>query len=149
MMMTYILTLGISIHVCQVHSYTEFSPVRSYLHEHDRYIRNKWILSCFPLHNRFAAAQLEQHWQRFPFHKQPLYEIKEYFGEKVALYFCFLEHYMTFLCIPAVVGLPLQIAVFVLDDYSGQPSLFTCGGRYEPPRFVYMSLLCNLVLCCN
>jgi hypothetical protein len=84
-----------------------------------RYIRKKWILSCFPLHNRAAAEELENHWQRFPLSRQPLYEIKEYFGEKVGLYFSFIEHYVTFLCIPAVMGLPLQIAVFVLDDYSG------------------------------
>eukprot|EP01036_Dinobryon_divergens_P031545 gene31545-40962_t len=83
-----------------------------------RYIRKQWILSCFPLHNRAAATELESHWQRFPLCRQPLYEIKEYFGEKVGLYFSFTEHYMTFLCIPAVVGLPLQIAVFVLNDYS-------------------------------
>ena len=85
-----------------------------------RYIRKQWILSCFPLHNRPAAEELETHWQRFPLNRQPLYEIKEYFGEKVGLYFSFIEHYVTFLCIPAVVGLPLQIAVFALNDYSGQ-----------------------------
>ncbi len=85
-----------------------------------RYIRNGWLKACFPLHNRAKTENLQIEWQKFPFHSQPLAEVKEYFGEKIGMYFAFMEHFTSFLCIPAVVGVPLQIAVFVLNDYSGQ-----------------------------
>ena len=84
-----------------------------------RYIRSGGLKACFPLHNRAKTENLGVEWMKFPFKAQPLYEIKEYFGEKVAMYFTFMEHYTTFLAIPAVVGLPLQIAVFAMNDYSG------------------------------
>jgi anoctamin-10/anoctamin-7 len=85
-----------------------------------RYIRSGWLKACFPLHNRAKTENLHIEWQKFPFKAQPLDEIKEYFGEKIAMYFTFMEHFTTFLCIPAFVGLPLQIAVFALNDYSGE-----------------------------
>jgi hypothetical protein len=84
-----------------------------------RYIRSGWLKACFPLHNRAKTENLHIEWQKFPFKAQPLNEIKEYFGEKIAMYFNFMEHYISYLCIPAVVGLPLQIAVIVMNNFSG------------------------------
>ncbi len=36
----------------------------------------------------------------------------------MALYFAFVGHYTYTLLLPAIIGLPLQIAVFALDNYS-------------------------------
>lgn len=83
-----------------------------------RYLRNGWLLGCFALHNRSESEQLYHRWKKFPFRGQPKTLIKNYFGEKIGLYFCFMEHYTRFLSVPAFVGIPLQIAIYVLDDYS-------------------------------
>lgn len=83
-----------------------------------RYIKNGWLLACYPLHNRKATEHLETQWTRFPRKSQPLNEVKEYFGEKIALYFTFMQHFTNFLSLPAFIGVPLQIAVFILNDYS-------------------------------
>lgn len=74
--------------------------------------------ACFPLHNRERTEIMTIKWQSFPFQRLPLDDLKEYFGEKVALYFVFMEHFTSFLTLPAVIGIPLQIAVFATNDYS-------------------------------
>eukprot|EP01038_Epipyxis_sp_PR26KG_P005759 gene5759-7950_t len=83
-----------------------------------RYLRMKWMLACFPLHDRSRTEVLELEWMRFPFKKLPMPLINDYFGEKVAMYFAFMEHYTQFLTVPALVGIPLQIAILVTNDFS-------------------------------
>jgi hypothetical protein len=85
-----------------------------------RYLRSGWLRGCFPLHHGGGADTLLFALNRFPLraHSLPLYQIKEYFGEKVGLYFAFMEHLCRCLAPPALIGVPLQVAVFVLDDYS-------------------------------
>lgn len=83
-----------------------------------RYIRKGWLKACFPLHNRAKTQKLDIEWAKYPWQRLPLYHMKEYFGEKITMYFCFMEHFVTFLTLPAAVGLPLQIAVWATNDYS-------------------------------
>jgi hypothetical protein len=84
----------------------------------DRYIRNGRVLACFALHNREKTRDLEVMWSQFPWKALPLDHMKEYFGEKITMYFAFLEHFLAFLLAPAIVGLPMQIYVFAVSDYS-------------------------------
>ncbi len=67
-----------------------------------RFILNGTLLGYFPLHNRYKTKTIEKKWEHYPFKRLPLTEFKEYFGEKLGLYFGFMEHYCTFLWIPAV-----------------------------------------------
>lgn len=67
-----------------------------------RYMRNKTLLSCFPLHNRIKTRSIEVKWELYPRQRLPIHDLKEYFGEKLGLYFAFMEHYSTFLWTPAV-----------------------------------------------
>lgn len=85
-----------------------------------RYLASGWLKAVFPLHNRVESHKLAVKWDVFPLRNihLPLNEFKEYYGEKIGLYFVFMKHYTEFLCIPALVGVPLQIAVFALNDYS-------------------------------
>ncbi|XP_046811652.1 mucin-4 [Lucilia cuprina] len=62
------------------------------------------ITQIFPLHETKTLTQLQYSWVRQVFAPQPLDDIAEYFGVKVALYFAWLGHYTCALGVPAVFG---------------------------------------------
>ncbi|KAK4471273.1 hypothetical protein MN116_004716 [Schistosoma mekongi] len=69
------------------------------------------ILQIFPLHEQDELDKLTNIWIRRWIVLQPLDEIKEYFGIKVALYFAWLGHYTYSLIFPAIVGLMVWLFV--------------------------------------
>ncbi|KAJ1427837.1 calcium-activated chloride channel-domain-containing protein [Ochromonadaceae sp. CCMP2298] len=85
-----------------------------------RYIRSGWLLACYPLHDKKKADELMHEWRKYPLQKLPLDRFKNYFGQKVGMYFAFLDHFAISLVLPAIVGLPLQIAVFATGNYSAE-----------------------------
>jgi hypothetical protein len=87
-----------------------------------RYIRSGWLLGCYPLHDQAKKDAIWAEWREYPRKPLPLTRFKDYFGEKNGLYFAFMQHFVNFLAIPAIVGVPLQVAVFVTGDYSGTDS---------------------------
>nr|XP_044605867.1 anoctamin-9 isoform X3 [Equus asinus] len=72
----------------------------------------------FPLHKR--EEDLIKKWAQWRnmFHKQPIDEIRDYFGEKVALYFAWLGWYTYMLVPAAVVGVLIFLSGFALFDTS-------------------------------
>ncbi|CAH8558225.1 unnamed protein product [Heterobilharzia americana] len=69
------------------------------------------INQIFPLHEPNALEKLTRIWIRGWIVHQPLDEIKEYFGAKVAIYFAWLGHYTYSLIFPSVVGLIVWLFV--------------------------------------
>eukprot|EP00808_Paulinella_micropora_P028746 g27824.t1 len=64
------------------------------------------LIEAFPLHDNDTRDALEKKWFTWwPVFSQPLHEIRDYFGEKVAYYFSFLQFYCQWLVIPACLGL--------------------------------------------
>lgn len=68
---------------------------------------NGIVLSHFPLHDFHQLVRLQRSWVRFFSWKYeiPLDEVKDYFGEKIGLYFAFLKYYVKWLRTPAVLGI--------------------------------------------
>ncbi len=69
-------------------------------------IKQNCMLAFFPLHDFVELRALEELWIRFaqlPW-KQHVDEVKDYFGEKIGMYFLWVGHYTSWLMSTAVVG---------------------------------------------
>uniref|UniRef100_A0AAR5PLA5 Anoctamin n=2 Tax=Dendroctonus ponderosae TaxID=77166 RepID=A0AAR5PLA5_DENPD len=79
------------------------------LHENQSIVplaHNKQLITkIYPLHDDEELKKLAGSWYMPRWFKQPIGDIKEYFGESIALYFAFLEYYTLALVVPSVLGL--------------------------------------------
>lgn len=69
-------------------------------------VRDKCLLGFTPIHDIVELRALEEGWLRFiqaPW-RQRVDAVKDYFGEKIGLYFLFLGHYTTWLISAGVAG---------------------------------------------
>uniref|UniRef100_A0A8C9UR40 Anoctamin n=1 Tax=Spermophilus dauricus TaxID=99837 RepID=A0A8C9UR40_SPEDA len=91
----------------------------------DRLLTSNTYSSAYPLHDPAEPPStvnerytLYQNWARFSYFykEQPLDLIKDYFGEKIGIYFVFLGFYTEMLLIAAVVGLACLIYGILLMD---------------------------------
>ena len=81
----------------------------------ERLIADGTFLAAYPLHESYNIVNgqktdrllLWEYWARPKtwFIYQPLHIIRQYFGEKLALYFSWLGFYTTWLVLPSIVGL--------------------------------------------
>jgi anoctamin-10/anoctamin-7 len=84
-----------------------------------RMLKEQAIMANYPLHDTHLREQLQREWLaplRMP-NNQPFTEIKDYFGEKIALYFAWLGHYTTWLIAPSIIGVLTAANVY----YTGDP----------------------------
>ncbi|XP_037324609.2 anoctamin-8 isoform X3 [Pungitius pungitius] len=65
------------------------------------------IQQLFPLHEQRILSQLMKSWVQAVCEKQPLDDICDYFGVKIAMYFAWLGFYTTSMLYPAVIGFVL------------------------------------------
>uniref|UniRef100_A0A3Q3EUE4 Anoctamin n=1 Tax=Kryptolebias marmoratus TaxID=37003 RepID=A0A3Q3EUE4_KRYMA len=65
------------------------------------------IQQIFPLHEQRILGQLMKSWVQAVCEKQPLDDICDYFGVKIAMYFAWLGFYTTSMLYPAVIGFVL------------------------------------------
>jgi len=76
------------------------------------------LLAYFPLHNVAQRDMFDDKWLSWCYlpWNQPLQHVREYFGEKVAMYFAFLGHYAASLMVLALFGVA-GFVFEVLNDY--------------------------------
>lgn len=121
-----------------------------------RYLKNGWMKGCFPFHHEGKRKELQRKISSYPFQSFPFDEFKEYFGEQMGIYFTFVHHYVLFLLRPAVIGIPLQIAVWVIDDYNAPFLPFFAVfialwsvGILEVRSMYSISIVCIIILFSN
>jgi hypothetical protein len=88
----------------------------------EKMLKKQQILALYPLHDPNSLHLLKTSWLEAPVWalpwSQPLGLIKEYFGEKIALYFSFMSHYTQALLVPAILGVGCQLVVWVTGNWS-------------------------------
>lgn len=88
--------------------------------EVSKLLHKKKILAMYPLHDQHDLTAIRDKvldkWT-LPW-EVPVLDIKEYFGEKIALYNVFLGHYSQWLIIPSIIGLAFQLVVWGTLDFS-------------------------------
>ncbi|XP_053954461.1 anoctamin-5 [Anastrepha ludens] len=106
-----------------------------------RLLNDSTYLACFPLHEgrydrphssgmSFDRRVLYLTWAHPSqwYKKQPLCLVRKYFGDKIALYFCWLGFYTEMLVYPAVVGtLCFLYGLASLDSEDNTPSKEICN----------------------
>ncbi|XP_037040102.1 anoctamin-10 isoform X2 [Bradysia coprophila] len=63
------------------------------------------VESVYPLQNKEFLKKFGPEWYLSSLKKQPVEKIREYFGESVGIYFCFVEYYTVALVVPAILGI--------------------------------------------
>ena len=77
------------------------------------------VVKFFPLHDEESLEKLRKEWTPNLLtcrSKQPMNDVKDYFGVKIAFYFAFIEYYNYLIIYPAVLGLALQIVIYVTQN---------------------------------
>ena len=83
----------------------------------DLHIMKEFKISIedFCIHKQKPLEELKEIWAhpKKVFLSQPLHKIRDYYGEKIGLYFAWMEMYKRFMIVAGVVGLIVQIVLFV------------------------------------
>lgn len=98
------------------------------------------IKDFFPLHDEVELRSLEQRWFIFwqlP-HNTPISLIKDYYGEKIGLFFGYLSHYTQWLVLPSILGFFSWIEVAYND---GDPN-----GYSTPAYAAFMAIWATVYL---
>eukprot|EP00931_Biecheleriopsis_adriatica_P004326 TRINITY_DN106018_c0_g1_i1.p1 TRINITY_DN106018_c0_g1~~TRINITY_DN106018_c0_g1_i1.p1 ORF type:complete len:762 (-),score=149.67 TRINITY_DN106018_c0_g1_i1:75-2360(-) len=82
------------------------------------------LLHYFPLHEQSQLEDMDKQWFRTFVTGRNIDKVRDYFGERVALYFLFMSHLTRWLVLPSLAGMVL----FVLDLLVQTPDNFTSFG---------------------
>jgi len=82
----------------------------------------KKIHAYYPVHERLPQQDLTAAWASRAsfFQPQPINKVRDYFGEKISLYFSWLGFYTTWLALPGIFGLAIQIGHWALGTPDNQ-----------------------------
>lgn len=106
------------------------------------------ILHFFPLHDPSSRDDLARVWFGWRVNpwQQPLDDIKEYLGEKIALYFAFTGHYTTWLVPLSIASVIIIIYYFVLYCESGTLMEVMNNGFLVPFFCIFVAVWAQLML---
>ena len=84
----------------------------------EKMIHNKCLEAAFALHDYNQLQELQEEWLQllaWP-SAQPFLKIRNYFGEKMALYYVFLGNYTEYLALPSIIGIGIYISWLVISN---------------------------------
>jgi hypothetical protein len=109
---------------------------------------SRTLLSYYPLHDEGVRTDLTLNWLAFkvlPW-QQPLYDVKEYLGEKVTLYFAFTGHYTTWLVSLSVASSMVIVYFFALMVMEGNLINALNKGFMIPFFCIFVAVWAQLML---
>jgi hypothetical protein len=83
-----------------------------------RLIKDNCLMTVFPLHDAVELREVEERWMRIcelPW-RQNIEHVKDYFGEKIAMFFLWLGHYTSWLLPAAIISFFAWINVAADDN---------------------------------
>lgn len=106
------------------------------------------ILCFFPLHDTAARDELARNWfgWRVKPWEQPIDDVKEYLGEKVALYFEFTGHYTTWLLPLSIGGILVCVDLAVETAVEGSIDTALNSGYTIPFYCIFVSFWAQLMI---
>lgn len=106
------------------------------------------IAHFFPLHDTASRDDLARVWFGWRVNpwQQPLDDVKEYLGEKIALYFAFTGHYTTWLVPLSVASVVIIIYYFILYCQSGTLMEVMDNGFLVPFFCIFVAIWAQLML---
>jgi hypothetical protein len=111
-------------------------------------MQNGSILSCYPMRDIKVARRLDREW--LPYHvrpwQQPIDDIRDYFGEKIALYFEFLGHYTTWLIPNAIFGVIVMADILIETALYGSLANALGAGAIVPFYCIFVSFWSQFML---
>ena len=94
----------------------------------EKLLKAEIILAAFPLHDRSELQACQSKWLVYwswPW-DQPFVKIKDYFGEKIGLYFVFLGHYTEQAGVAAIIGVIVWLAACLTGGVNSPVIPFFC-----------------------
>ncbi|OLP97360.1 Anoctamin-10 [Symbiodinium microadriaticum] len=86
------------------------------------------LIHYFPLHEQGKLQDMDKDWFKTFVIGRNIYKVRDYFGERIALYFLFMSHFIKWMVIPTLIG----CFCCVLDLFMGTPNnwtaMFLCIG---------------------
>eukprot|EP00441_Pelagodinium_beii_P044538 CAMPEP_0197619362 /NCGR_PEP_ID=MMETSP1338-20131121/386_1 /TAXON_ID=43686 ORGANISM="Pelagodinium beii, Strain RCC1491" /NCGR_SAMPLE_ID=MMETSP1338 /ASSEMBLY_ACC=CAM_ASM_000754 /LENGTH=761 /DNA_ID=CAMNT_0043188315 /DNA_START=74 /DNA_END=2356 /DNA_ORIENTATION=- len=79
------------------------------------------ILHYFPLHDQSALDEMDKSWFQTFVNAKNIDKVRDYFGERIALYFLFMSHLCKWLVLPSLAG----VALCVVELFAQTPDNFT------------------------
>jgi hypothetical protein len=106
------------------------------------------VIVYFPVHNPNHIEELDRRWLSWSISpwNQPLDDVKEYLGEKVALYFVFTAHYTTWLLPLSIGGLCVCLDLIVETSIYGSIDKALLSGYTIPFFCIAVSFWSQLMI---
>lgn len=86
------------------------------------------LLHYFPLHEHKKLEDLDKNWFKVFAWGTDIDKCRDYFGERIAMYFLFMSHLNKWLIFPALAGLVLSFVELCLGTPDNWTSIFFCIG---------------------
>jgi len=86
------------------------------------------LLHYFPLHEQSQLRDMDDHWFTVFVTGRNIDKVRDYFGERIAMYFLFMSHLTKWLVLPSLVGIILWVLDMIIQTPDNFTSIFVCVG---------------------
>jgi hypothetical protein len=82
----------------------------------------------FPLHENRKLVELDKDWFKCFVWGSEIHKVRDYFGERIAMYFLFMSHFIKWLIMPSIFGTALWVGGVIYGTPDNVSALVVCIG---------------------